>query len=208
MGANLSTERLARLTALGFDVASCRAALDACDGDVDRAERLLREQARGARVGQGVELFGMHINSILREQRPWSEFFERFLWPEHPRERLLTNLVYYRGNYLVLVFAIILIAVLLLPKLFFTAALMCMTFTCAILLGDTPIPHVGPLELQQRLAVACIPAAWLLQTSGCVGLLAQLASVCFGLVLSHATFRARSLSSRWRFLHEQFKASE
>lgn len=208
MGADLSTERMARLTALGFDVASCRAALDACDGDVARAERMLREQARAAQAGAGTEQLGIRINLILREQRPWSEFFDRFLWPEHPRERLLTNLVYYRANYLVLCSGVTLLAVLLLPELLFTAAMVAMTFSGAVMLGDSPVPGLGPLQLEQRLAVACIPAAWLLNTSGCVGTVAQLASVCSGLVLSHATFRARSLSSRWRYLHEQFKGSE
>jgi hypothetical protein len=208
MGAEISTERLARLTALGFDVASCRAALDACDGDVARAERLLRAQARAARAGAGTEQLGIQINMILREQRPWSEFFDRFLWPEHPRERLLTNLVYYRANYLVLCFFATLVAVLLLPQLFFTAAMVAMTFGGAVMLGDSPVPGLGPLQLEQRLAVACIPAAWLLNTSGCAGIVAQLGSVCSGLVLAHATFRARSLSSRWRYLHEQFKGTE
>jgi len=208
MGADLSTERLARLTALGFDVASCRAALDACDGDVDRAAHMLRERARAARGGGGAEELGVRINAMLREQRPWQEFYERFLWPEHPRERVLTNLVYYRANYLILVSGATLVAVLLMPHLLFTAALVAMTFGGAVMLGNTDIPQIGSLELEQRLAAACIPAAWLLNSSGCAGSLARLASVCAGLVLAHATFRARSLSSRWKYLHEQFKGTE
>jgi hypothetical protein len=37
-------------------------------------------------------------NAVRRAQRPWSEFFERFLWPENRdcwAERVLTNLNYY-----------------------------------------------------------------------------------------------------------------
>lgn len=207
MGAEFSTERLNRLTALGFDAASCRTALDACDGDVGRAEALLREQARSRRDANS-EQFGVRINTILREQRPWSEFSERFLWPEHPRERLLTNLVYYRANYVVLCAAATLVFFLLTPQLLLTAAMVAMTFGSAVTLGDAPLPGLGQLNLEQRLALATVPAAWLLNTSGSAGALLRLASVCAGLVLAHATFRARSLSSRWKYLHEQFKGTE
>ena len=155
MGAELSTARVSRLTALGFDVASVRAALEACDGDVDRAEQLLRQErarretaARGGGDG-GAEEIGRAFNSVLREQRPWSEFGERFLWPEHPRERMLTNLVYYRANYLILCVAATLVAMLLVPQLLFTAGLVAMTFGGAVALGNTPVPHIGPLQLEQ-----------------------------------------------------------
>jgi len=155
MGAELSTARVSRLTALGFDVASVRAALEACDGDVDRAEQLLRQErarretaARGGGDG-GAEEIGRAVNSVLREQRPWSEFGERFLWPEHPRERMLTNLVYYRANYLILCVAATLVAMLLVPQLLFTAGLVAMTFGGAVALGNTPVPHIGPLQLEQ-----------------------------------------------------------
>ena len=80
----------------------------------------------------------------------------------------------------------------------------------------------------QRLSLATVPAAWLLNSSGCAGALLRLAAVCGGMVrcpdprpaplaallppllprpqvLAHALLRARSLSSRWRYLHEQFK---
>jgi len=211
MGAELSTARVSRLTALGFDVASVRAALEACDGDVDRAEQHLRQErarretaARGGGDG-GAEEIGRAVNSVLREQRPWSEFGERFLWPEHPRERMLTNLVYYRANYLILCVAATLVAMLLVPQLLFTAGLVAMTFGGAVALGNTPVPHIGPLQLEQRLSLATVPAAWLLNSSGCAGALLRLAAVCGGMVLAHALLRARSLSSRWRYLHEQFK---
>ena len=89
----------------------------------------------------------------------------------------------------------------------------------------TPPPAPVP---PQRLSLATVPAAWLLNSSGCAGALLRLAAVCGGMVrcpdprpaplaallppllprpqvLAHALLRARSLSSRWRYLHEQFK---
>ena len=91
MGATSSTARLDRLTALGFSVAEARLALEHTNGDVDRAILcLLAKRRRDASAGQGL---ANRVNAILRTQRPWPEFFERFLWPEHLQERLSTNLV-------------------------------------------------------------------------------------------------------------------
>ena len=93
MGEVQSTARLKRLTDLGFTVAESRAALDAAEGDVDRAEALLRskQQSEGGPIGR-------RINALLREQRPWDDFFARFLWPEHLSERVQTNLYFYRAK--------------------------------------------------------------------------------------------------------------
>jgi len=95
MGATSSTARLDRITALGFSVAEARLALEHTNGDVDRAILLLRAKRRQeAAAEQGL---ANRVNAILRRQRPWPEFFERFLWPEHLHERLSTNLVYYEA---------------------------------------------------------------------------------------------------------------
>ena len=95
MGATSSTARLDRITALGFSVAEARLALEHTNGDVDRAILLLLAKRRQeAAAEQGL---ANRVNAILRRQRPWPEFFERFLWPEHLHERLSTNLVYYEA---------------------------------------------------------------------------------------------------------------
>ena len=95
MGAASSTARLDRITALGFSVAEARLALEHTNGDVDRAILcLLAKRRQEAAAEQGL---ANRVNAILRRQRPWPEFFERFLWPEHLHERLSTNLVYYEA---------------------------------------------------------------------------------------------------------------
>ena len=95
MGATSSTARLDRITALGFSVAEARLALEHTNGDVDRAILcLLAKRRQEAAAEQGL---ANRVNAILRRQRPWPEFFERFLWPEHLHERLSTNLVYYEA---------------------------------------------------------------------------------------------------------------
>jgi len=87
--ATASTPRLDRLTSLGFSVAEARLALEHTNGDVDQAAVcLLAKRRQEASAG-----LANRANAILRTQRPWPEFFERFLWPEHLQERLGTNLV-------------------------------------------------------------------------------------------------------------------
>ena len=99
MGATNSTERLDHLTSLGFSVSEARLALDATGGNLEQAESLLRAKREREQASSS---FGERVNLVLRQQRPWSEFVERFLWPEHLEERLATNLLYYQANYLVL----------------------------------------------------------------------------------------------------------
>lgn len=97
MGADLSVDRVRPLMDMGFSLADSRAALEATGGDVQAAAELLANQrARREREAGGVIAF--RVNELLREQRPWNEFFERFLWPEHLGERIATNLLYYRAK--------------------------------------------------------------------------------------------------------------
>ena len=95
MGNVQATARLQRLMDLGFSAAEARQALEQTNNDVDRAAELLL--ARRARESQSVLV--RSINRLLRTQRPWSEFFERFMWPEHLEERVRTNLSYYAAKY-------------------------------------------------------------------------------------------------------------
>ena len=111
MGADMSTARLQTLTDMGFSVAESRLALEATNGDVARAADLLarRREAREAASGGAA---ARRINQLLQEQRPWNEFFDRFMWPEHLSERVQTNLLYYRANYAIISAAITLLSVL------------------------------------------------------------------------------------------------
>ena len=95
MGNAAASPRLQRLIDLGFDEAECRYALAAVDGDVDRAAAILLERRRKHGIAR-------IVNDMLRDQRPWDEFFARFMWPGHWYERVHTNVLYYRANYVVL----------------------------------------------------------------------------------------------------------
>ena len=97
MGADLSTERVTRLTAMGFSLTESHAALQATSGNVEAAAEILI-QRREQRERDAGGIVAVRINELLRDQRPWPEFFARFLWPEHISERIQTNLVYYRAK--------------------------------------------------------------------------------------------------------------
>jgi hypothetical protein len=210
MGAEVSTARLDRLTALGFSVAEARIALEQTGGDVARAEQLLlAERRRRAAAGGGL---AERINAILRTQRPWPEFFERFLWPEHLYERVQTNLVYYEANYVIICGGISVVSVLLNPSLLLVTGLVGGLFAVAVAWdGDVNAlaPQVNlpaPLTLQQRLVAAGLGSSLVVNGTGHTSSICRVALLCFGVVFAHAAFRARSLKARWEFFKEELKA--
>lgn len=203
MGATTSTERLNHLTSLGFSVPEARLALDATGGNLEQAEALLRAK----RERETASSFGQKINLILKQQRPWTEFFERFLWPEHLEERIATNLLYYQANYLVLCCGITAVSVLLDPALLLlTLATGGVVGGAASWDGDARAFGVPtPLTLQQRLGFAGIVASLMVNSSGHASKVFRIALLCGGATLAHASFRARNLKARWTFFKEELK---
>ena len=207
MGADLSTERMERLTSMGFSIAESRLALEAAGGDVQRAAELLiarRDQQNRAAGGA----LARRINGILQEQRPWNEFFERFLWPEHLQERLQTNLLYYRGNYLVICAGVSTVGILLQPTLLVVAGLVGAAVYGAAEWGDEPVPGLNQrLTFEQRMCGAAFASAALVNYSGALDKVARIFILCAGLVLGHGAMRARSIAARWTFFKETVEAS-
>ena len=206
MGNTPTTERLQHLTNLGFTVAESRAALRHTDGDVEKAaailQRLRRQKAARANSAAGLV---DRVNDLLREQKPWSEFFEKFLWPEHLDERLQTNLLYYRANYLVVTGGVVIVALLLQPALLLCAVL-CSVLIVGAAAFTEPVPGLdAPLALPQRLAVGCLGAAWVVNATGHAPAVARICVVATGLTLAHATFRARTMASRWHNFVQDLK---
>ncbi|KAL1514601.1 hypothetical protein AB1Y20_003695 [Prymnesium parvum] len=131
--------------------------------------------------------------------RPWNEFFDRFLFPEHLYDRVRTNLGYYQGNYCLIALAVLALTLLSSATFFLTS--LAVAAVIAVATGwdsATPIPVINqPLGTQERLCVAALGSALLFHWSGSMQHLSRAASVSAVLVLTHATFRARSLSARW-----------
>ena len=232
MGADLSTGRaLTQLTAMGFSVAESQMALEATGGDVQAAAELL-VQRREARERDAGGVVAVRINELLRDQRPWPEFFGRFLWPEHLAERVQTNLVYYRAkyarprhtvqllftkpavcvlrSYAILSAGVCLVCVLMQPMVLIIACLVGAAFYGAVEWGDTrPIPVLEqPLVFEQRVTAAALASAAIIHMSGTFGHVARVTLLCGGLTLAHATFRARTLAARWAHFKERAEKSE
>merc|ERR1711920_272528 len=200
MGNIPPTARLQQLIDQGFTVAEARVALAETNGDISRAAALL-EQRRALLEKRG---FADRVNRLLREQRPWAEFFDRFLWPEHLNQRVNTNLMYYRGNYILLCAGLVLLHMLMRPEMLLVGTMAAGLPVLALSWGEATVPLLGqPFDSTQRLVAASLASALLLHWSGYVWELLGLAGTCSGLVLAHATFRARSISSRWKFFNEQ-----
>ena len=203
MGADMSTDRLRRLQEMGFSVADSRVALEATNGDVDKAAELLTRRRQAEEAAQGGPL-ARQLNILLREQRPWDEFFARFLWPEHLRDRIQTNLYYYRGNYAIINAGVIGLSVLLRPSLLFVSGLVSCIFATAITWGDqTVVPGINQrLNFEQRVTAASLVAALVVNQSGQVSPILRICLLCVGMTLGHATFRARNLAARWTWFKE------
>ena len=207
MGADLSTERIERLTSMGFSVAESRMALEATGGDLQRAAELLiaRRDAQNRQAGGAL---ARRIKNMLREQRPWNEFAERFMAPEHLGERVQTNLLYYRGNYLVMCGGVCAVGILVQPTLLVVAGLVGAAFYGAAEWGDAPVPGLEQrFDFQQRMCAAGLASAALVNYSGVLDKVARIGLVCAALVLGHAAFRARSIAARWSFFKETVEAN-
>jgi hypothetical protein len=202
MGQEVSTERLRRLTDEGFTVAESRLALEATNGNVDAALEILRARRHAAEQAQGGAL-AYRINQFLRTQRPWDEFFDRFLWPEHLHERVSTNLHFYRGNYAIISIGIVGVSLLLQPALLVCTGLAIAAHVAAAEWA-TPIPGPDgtPLTVSQRLAIATLTSSLMFSWSGHSARLMRIAFLCCGTTLLHAAFRARTLTARWSFFRE------
>ena len=207
MGADLSTARVKTLTDMGFSVAESRLALEATSGDVQRATEILLARRQAQERAHGGAL-AARINHFLKDQRPWDEFFGTFLWPDHPQQRIQTNLVYYKANYAIVSAAVAGIGLLMQPRLLGMGAL-----AAAIHFGaaqwDGPVPgYDRPLEFEQRLMAATLLSSVLVHWSGGAWQLTRIALVCGGCVLGHATFRSRTLAARWNFFRESVEKHE
>ena len=209
MGAEGSTARLQALVDMGFSVVEARLALEATSGNVERAAELLKAHRRERERAQGGPLVA-RINAFLRNQQPWSEFFDKFLWPEHLHERIETNLLYYRANYAIICGAIVGISALQQPKLLaLLGASIALHYGASEWDGRMPAEwNMAPLRLNQRLVIALIGSSLLVNWLDATASVMRVSVLCAGMVLGHASFRARTLNSRWAYFKSSVEKSD
>jgi len=145
-----------------------------------------------------------------KELRPWSEFFGNFKAPEFTskilEERVVTNLLYYRSNYVVLCFGILCLQILFSPIIllsfflvFGVFAYLCHFHRSVLQIGDFKFDNTG----KQYIAIG-ISAFVLIVTGTITSLLWTLIYSLF-LCGLHLLFRPRNISSKANKVYEEMK---
>mmetsp|Transcript_1110 Transcript_1110/g.3313 ORF Transcript_1110/g.3313 Transcript_1110/m.3313 type:complete len:219 (-) Transcript_1110:178-834(-) len=185
-----SDPRVQQLLELGFWLPDCEQALEAAEGDLEKAAAIL--------LSAEVELqhkVVRRINGYLCQVRPWSEFFDHFLWPEHLQERVDTNVAHYHANYAVICVFLAVIWTAAVPGLLLRLLLSALLAVLALADQEGAIPSLG--QIPGEMVVVAAGGVALLLLMPYVFSVARLTLLCGAVVLGHASFRARSLPSRW-----------
>lgn len=150
-------------------------------------------------------------NTGWKSQRPWGEFFEKFKSPkawsrEALDERITTNVLHFRGNYLFVCAAILIIFIVTSPALLGVAVLS--TLILLFFFGNEPTPVVISgrefTEAERRL-IASVSVLLLLSATGAIYRLLYATGVSALLCLLHAIFRPRNLKSKANRVQEEVR---
>ena len=147
-----------------------------------------------------------------KDLRSWSEFFAVFKPPQwnhkHLEQRVLTNFLHYRSNYLVIVASIFLIRILFAP--FMLLSLLCVGAFCFYVLSILNKPIVindVTLTLLHKQAACAIVSTLFLVLSGSLEKLLWTLLYCLLILTSHMVFRPRSVTSKTGKLYDELKMS-
>jgi len=116
----------------------------------------------------------------------------------------------YRANYAILCAGIIGIASLLQHRLLMVVGgSIALHYVGAEWDGRLPADwQTPPLRLEQRLTASLFGSVLLAHYMDATSRLMRVGILCGGLVLGHATFRARSLSARWAFFRDSVEKQD
>jgi hypothetical protein len=147
-----------------------------------------------------------------KEMRPWGEFFATFKAPQfnskNLEQRLVTNILYYRSNYIALCAGILILQVLFAPMILVSAAAIFALYTYltqihkgSFRLGDLVLDNNGKRYL------FLILAAFILIASGT--LYKILWAIVYSIFLCglHMVFRPRNVQSKANRAYEEMKLS-
>ena len=148
-----------------------------------------------------------------KDIRNWSEFFAVFKPPQwnskHLEQRVLTNFLHYRSNYLLIVAAIFGIRIIFAP--FMLLSLVCVGAFCfyflAVLNKPIVINENITLTTVHKQAVCALVSALFLVLSGSLEKLLWTMLYCLLIIVSHMLFRPRSVTSKTGKLYDELKLS-
>lgn len=169
---------------------------------------------------RGVKDFSDEIGYLIeqlrilgyKELRPWNDFFHGFKPPQwnwkHLEQRIITNFLHYRSNYLVISAIVMAIQLLVCPFEILSLALILLfdIFMISVMKRPITIGDITISEQQKRIAVGII-SALILILSGALAAITWTIIYCVGINGLHMVFRPRSVTSKANKMYEEIKLS-
>jgi hypothetical protein len=146
-----------------------------------------------------------------KEQKPWSEFFAVLKLPQwnakHMEQRVTTNLLHYRSNYIIICAIIFVLQIIFAPFVFFSIIfvtafciyMLVITHNVPIVIGETSIDNKGKKYITMLASIV------FLGLSGAIEKLLWSTLYCILIISIHALFRPRSVTSKTNKLYEELK---
>lgn len=157
-------------------------------------------EEKAAELGLDIQNF-LNILIGWRNVRPWSEFFGVFKMPQADcdllKQRLATNLLHYRSNYLFLCAGIFSLRAIFAPTMFLSLLLCSALAIYFLLIAKMPIV-VGEYTFRHRekvIFLSCFSILFMTLTGALVRLIWTLLMMV-ALCLAHMTFRPRSVTAK------------
>lgn len=147
-----------------------------------------------------------------KEMKPWGEFFATFKAPQmtakHLEQRITTNFLFYRSNYLALCCGVVVLQVLWSPMIVLSslAVLSIWTYLMTVyqkplVVGEVTFDSTGKQWLCAALSLV------VLFVTGTMEKLLWTALYCIFLCTAHMIFRPRNVSSKSNRVYEEMKLS-
>lgn len=146
-----------------------------------------------------------------KEVKPWGEFVSAMKSPSHwdaktIEQRISTNLLYYRSNYLAICCGIVLFRILFSPFILFSLLLV-LAFNSYFLIVTKGALQFGEIiiDRQKKIQGCMVLSILFLALIGTLSALFWSLFLCLFICFSHMLFRARSISSKMNKAQEEVK---
>ncbi len=176
---------------------------------------MLRDFVGPVRAKELAEEFGELIENLqilgYKEVKPWAEFMSAMKPPaqwdaKHVEQRVTTNFLYYRSNYLIICCGVVLFRIILSPLTLFSILLTLAFIGYVTIMVKVPL-QIGELIIDnQKKNMACAAVSLLiLSLSGTLAEMFWSILMAVMACVAHMLFRARSISSKMNKVQEEVK---
>ena len=146
-----------------------------------------------------------------KDLRPWTEFIGDFKLPQwnvkHLEQRVATNLLHYRTNYLIICLLIFLLQLIFSPLTLISLIIISLCIFYVMVINSNQPIVIGEVTINEKgkrfLLIGVISI--FLFISGILGQLIWSAIYCIIICLLHALFRPRTVSSKSNKAYEEYK---